>query len=72
MLENSKECGGVRNSAVASQPCPSGHITADMRLQPSAFAQILASLGLLISAKRYVQVYKTTKRTLTDTSTNNK
>ena len=21
--------GGVRNSAVASQPCPSGHITAD-------------------------------------------
>jgi len=23
--------GGVRNSAVASQPCPSGHITADKR-----------------------------------------
>jgi len=22
---------GVRNSAVASQPCPSGHITADKR-----------------------------------------
>jgi len=27
-------------------------LTADMRLQPSAFAQILASLELLISAKR--------------------
>ena len=26
-----KEIGGVRNSAVASQPCPSGHITADKR-----------------------------------------
>jgi len=25
--------GGVRNSAVASQPCPSGHITADKRLR---------------------------------------
>jgi hypothetical protein len=24
---------GVRNSAVASQPCPSGHITADKRLR---------------------------------------
>jgi len=23
--------GGVRNSAVALQPCPSGHITADKR-----------------------------------------
>ena len=23
--------GGVRNSAVASQPCPSGHITANKR-----------------------------------------
>ena len=23
--------GGVRSSAVASQPCPSGHITADKR-----------------------------------------
>jgi len=23
--------GGIRNSAVASQPCPSGHITADKR-----------------------------------------
>jgi hypothetical protein len=26
-----KSFGGVRNSAVASQPCPSGHITADKR-----------------------------------------
>jgi len=25
--------GGVRNSAVASQPCPSGHITADKMLR---------------------------------------
>jgi len=25
--------GRVRNSAVASQPCPSGHITADKRLR---------------------------------------
>jgi hypothetical protein len=28
--------GGVRNSAVASQPCPSGHITADKRLRYAA------------------------------------
>ncbi len=27
----SKIFGGVRNSAVASQPCPLGHITADKR-----------------------------------------
>jgi hypothetical protein len=26
-----KKFDGVRNSAVASQPCPSGHITADKR-----------------------------------------
>ncbi len=27
-----KNClGGVRKSAVASQPCPSGHITADIK-----------------------------------------
>ena len=25
--------GGVRNSVVASQPCPSGHITAGKRLR---------------------------------------
>ena len=41
-----------RGRAVEKQPCPSGHITADIRLQPSASAQILATLGLLISAKR--------------------
>jgi len=26
-----RDSGGVRNSAVASQPCPPGHITADKR-----------------------------------------
>jgi hypothetical protein len=30
--EINKEYGRVRNSAIASQPCPSGHITADKRL----------------------------------------
>lgn len=30
-------------------------ITADMRLQPSASAQILAMFGLLIFAKRYMK-----------------
>jgi len=29
MVNKNKNLGGVRNSAVASQPCPSGHITAD-------------------------------------------
>ena len=47
--------GGVRNSAVASQPCPSGHITADKRLRyttpksPSATSFIrktLSEIGL--------------------------
>jgi len=28
------------------------HLTGDIKLQPSAFAQILATPGLLISAKR--------------------
>jgi hypothetical protein len=37
-------------------PCPyRERITADMRLQPSASAQILVSLGLLIFAKRYMK-----------------
>ena len=31
MVNKNKNLGGVRNSAVASQPCPSGHITADKR-----------------------------------------
>jgi len=38
MVNINKNLGGVRNSAVASQPCPSGYITADKRLTP--FAQI--------------------------------
>jgi len=33
MVNTDKNLGGVRNSAVASQPCPSGHITADKRLR---------------------------------------
>jgi len=31
---------GVRNSAVASQPCPSGHITRCMRFAPLVLTQI--------------------------------
>ena len=31
MVNKNKNLGGVRNSAVASQHCPSGHITADKR-----------------------------------------
>jgi len=31
MTKNKNFGGRVRNSAVASQPCPSGHITADKR-----------------------------------------
>jgi len=37
MVNTDINLGGVRNSAVASQPCPSGHITADKRLR---YAQI--------------------------------
>jgi hypothetical protein len=33
----------------------SGRITRDIRLQPSAFTQILATLGLLIVTERYPQ-----------------
>ncbi len=33
MVNTNKNLGGVRNSAVASQPCPSGHITAYKRLR---------------------------------------
>jgi len=36
MLKNIRKgsiSGGIRNSAVALQPCPSGHITADKRLR---------------------------------------
>jgi hypothetical protein len=45
-------CSGVRNSAVASQPCPSGHITADKRLRPNS------PIGeLLLSARRYMKYF---------------
>jgi len=46
--------GGVRNSAVASQPCPLGHITADKReiknfpkfaTQTSFIRKTLAKIG---------------------------
>lgn len=43
--------GGIRKSAVASQPCPSSHITADKREMkdspkfPSATSFIRAQLG---------------------------
>jgi len=46
-----KRAGRVRNSAVASQPCPSGHITADKRLRyassklPSATSFIRKTLA---------------------------
>jgi len=33
MVNTDKNPGGVRNPAVASQPCPSGHITADKKLR---------------------------------------
>jgi len=33
MVNTDKNPGGVRNPAVASQPYPSGHITADKRLR---------------------------------------
>jgi len=36
---------GVRNSAVASQPCPSGHITADKR-EIKDFPKLLTAFRL--------------------------
>jgi len=42
MLKNIRKgliSGGVRNSAVALQPCPSGHITADIRLRSAQIRQ---------------------------------
>jgi len=45
--------GGVRNSAVALQPCPSGHITADKR-EITDFPK-LPSAELRIPASRYTQ-----------------
>jgi len=49
-----KTLGGVRNSTVASQPYPSGHITADKRLRyatpklPSATSFIRNTLGEIV------------------------
>ena len=43
---------GVRTSAVAAQPCPSGHITQAIRL--TSFAQI-GSRRLRIARERYLQ-----------------
>lgn len=45
--------GGVRNSAVASQPCPSGHITADKR-KIKDFPK-LPSAELFLCWKRYMK-----------------
>jgi len=50
--------GGVRNSAVASQPCPSGHITADKRLRyaspklPSATSFIRRTVSAIRSWRK--------------------
>lgn len=50
MQSQNENLGGVRNSAVALQPCPSGHITADKRLRftspkpPSATSFLLGTL----------------------------
>lgn len=51
---------GVRNSAGASQPCPSGHITVDKRLRcyasspklPSATSFIRIPLGEMLERKQ--------------------
>jgi hypothetical protein len=58
--------GGVRNSAVASQPCLSGHITADKReikdfpKLPSATSFIRKPLGEIAVAviEKYSPLYK--------------
>jgi hypothetical protein len=50
---------GVWHSAVALQPCPSGHITADKRLRyassklPSATSFIRKTLGNLLAKGRH-------------------
>jgi|GEM_PF-1963911 len=61
MLKNNRKglisCG-VRNSAVASQPCPSDHITADNRLRyaspklPSATSFIRKTLYEIAHSNR--------------------
>jgi len=48
--------GRVRNSVVAPQPYPSGHITSGYLASCLRhFVQILAMLGLQIPAERYTQ-----------------
>lgn len=55
-----KKISGVRNSAVASQPCPSGHITADKRLRftspklPSATSFIRRTLYAIGRLRRKI------------------
>jgi len=51
MVNTDKNLGGVRNFAVALQPCPSGHITRAIQLTP--FAQIPS--GLRIARIRYLK-----------------
>lgn len=52
---------GVRNSAVASQPCPSGHITADKRLRCYAPSPKLPSATSFIRRTLYETVRKKTR-----------
>ena len=44
-INKNKNLGGVRNSAIASQPCPSGHITADKR-EIKDFPKLLTAFRL--------------------------
>ncbi len=59
---------GVRNSAVASQPCPSGHITADKKLRyampklPSATSLIRKTLSKIPHDRKDNEKYKKTTR----------
>ena len=46
--------GGVRNSAVASQPCPAVHITRAIRLL-YALPKVLLPQNLRIARKRYMK-----------------
>jgi len=58
--EKDEYLGGVRNSAVASQPCPLGHITADKRLRcyapspklPSATSFIRKTLSAIAGKEK--------------------
>lgn len=56
-MKGIEKFSGVRNSAVASQPCPSGHITADKRLRytspklPSATSFIHGTLVAILRTR---------------------